>query len=274
MSATKTTVETHELYGGEYQVSFSESSHRYKVNGDYKFSVTTALGVLSKENLIQWAANKSVDAFRLAYTAEAAWTSEEFETVCQQARYAHRTLKDDAAEVGKRVHAWISAYIKESQEFNGTPLIYCDDLMRPSVEAFLEWERQTKPEYLHSERVVYSRKHDYCGTVDLVMMIDGKRVVADLKTSKPEQEYKKTYTGRQRGRAEHFLQNGAYDQALGEEDGVWADSVAVIYLPLDGSIHVYQHDDTQFWRAGFIKVLETFRFLKDAGSVNEFREVA
>lgn len=270
MSAT-TQAEVHSLYGGEYQVSFSESSHRYKVNGDYKFSVTTALGVLSKENLIQWAANKSVEAFRLAYSAEAPWSPEVFETVCQQARYAHRTLKDDAAEVGKRVHAWISNYINVSNGWGGEGMP-CDDLMRPSINAFIDWEEQAQPEYLHSERVVYSKAHDYCGTVDLVMMIDGKRVVADLKTGKPEQEYRnKGYTGRLRPRAEHLLQNAAYDQALGEEDGIYADSLAVIYIPLDGSIHVYQHEDVEFWRRGFLAVLETFRVLKSAGSINEFQ---
>lgn len=265
MSATQTKAESHSLYGGEIIVEFNEGNHRYRIGKDYKLGVTTALSVLSKDQLVQWAANRSVEAFRLAYSIEAKWTPEEFETICQQARYAHRTLKDDAADVGKRVHAYISNYIKhEATE----PM---DDALYPSVSAFLEWERRAKPEYLHSERVVYSKAHDYCGTVDLVMLLDGKRVVADLKTGKPEQEYKKTYTGRQRGRAEHFLQNGGYDQALGEEDGVWADSVAVIYLPLDGSIHVYQHDDTQFWRAGFLKVLDTFRFLKSASNVNEFQ---
>lgn len=264
MSAPQTTTQTYSLYGGDIVVEFNEGNHRYKVNGDYKNGVTTVLSCLSKENLIQWAANKSVEAFRLAYTADG-WTPEEFEKVCAEARYAHRTLKDDAADVGKRVHAWISNYLNEQ------PTEPMNDALYPSVSAFLEWEIQAKPEYLHSERVVYSRKHDYCGTVDLVMKIDGKRVVADLKTSKPEQEFKKGYTGRQRGRDTHFLQNGAYDQALGEEDGVYADSVAVIYIPLDGSIHVYQNDNPEFWREGFIKVLETFRFLKAANTTNEFQ---
>lgn len=256
---------THSLYGGEVTVEFCEGNHRYKVNGEYKYGVTTALSVLSKDQLVQWSANRAVEAFRLAYSAESPWTPDTFEEVCKQARYAHRTLKDDAADVGKRVHEWISNHIK------GTPATVYDSAMFPSINAFLEWEYEAKPEYLHSERVVYSRKHDYCGTVDLVMNLNGQRVVADLKTGKPEQEYKKTYTGRQRARCEHFMQNGAYDQAMGEEEGLYADSVAVIYLPLDGSIHVYQHDDTQFWREGFIKVLDTFRFLKSAGQVNEFQ---
>lgn len=258
------TTQTYSLYGGEIDVQFLESVHRYKVNGVFKSSVTTVLQCLSKENLIQWAANMTTNAFRIAYS-DYGWTPEQFEELCERARYAHRTMKDAAADVGKRVHEWISSYIK------GEPTEPLDASLYPSVQAFLEWERRTKPEYIDSERVVYSRKHDYCGTVDLVMKIDGRRVVADLKTSKPEQEFKKGYTGRQRGRDTHFLQNGAYDQALGEEDGVYADSVAVIYIPLDGSIHVYQNDNPEFWREGFIKVLETFRFLKSAGQVNEFQ---
>jgi len=51
------------------------------------------------------------------------------------------------------------------------------------VSAFLDWEREHEVTFLSSERVVYSKKHDYIGKMDIEAKIDGKLCLVDLKTS-------------------------------------------------------------------------------------------
>ena len=75
--------------------------------------------------------------------------------------------------------------------------------------------------YESSERKVYSREFHYTGTADSVMRVDGRRVVADFKTSKG------IYP-------EYLLQAAAYAHAVVEEDGGAIDDVLLIRVPKDG----------------------------------------
>ncbi len=44
-------------------------------------------------------------------------------------------------------------------------------------------EKQHKVKFVSTERIVYSKKHDYIGKMDAEAMVDGKRVLVDFKTS-------------------------------------------------------------------------------------------
>lgn len=52
------------------------------------------------------------------------------------------------------------------------------------IKSFLDWYNDAKPEIIASESVVFSDKHNYAGTVDLVCRVGGQLYVIDFKTSK------------------------------------------------------------------------------------------
>lgn len=238
------------LYGGEYTLTFSEGNHRYKVNGDYKFGVTTILGLLGKEGLIQWSANCAVEAMLAGEDPK-------------DAKYAWMRKRDKAGDVGTRTHAWIEEHIKG----NDLPI---EPDMEKTVGAFLRWEAEVKPEYAESERLIYSAEFDYCGTVDCVAVIDGKRVVLDFKTGDPDKEYKKYYTGKVRARTEHFYQCALYDQAIIEEDGIAGEMYATVYVTKDGNLHYLTTDKTELMRSAALSLVNFFKTHKQIDKENKY----
>lgn len=261
------------LYNGEITISFSEGTHRYRVTAPselagYKDGVTTPLRVLNKPELLQWAANKACDTFYEAYNADPKkqWSEAEFRELLAKAKYAHATYRDAKAEIGTRVHAWIESHIRGVD--TGT-----DELIEPAVKAFLKWEAKTKPEWIFSERVLYSKKYDYCGTVDGGAIIDGLRTVIDFKTGEPDKEYNprtRRYTGKTRARVDHFIQEGGYTTPLVEEDRWMPEQLMMMYLPADGGLHVFNSQFVEFWQEMFTSILGLHRSLKKASQLNPY----
>lgn len=259
------------LYNGKVDVQFSEAAHRYKVDGKYKEGVTSIIKILSKDGLIQWAANMVCEYIRancqpLSASSKSIWQVSELDL--KKAKYAHASFRDDSADIGKQVHKWIENHING----NDTEVSV---QMRPSIDAFLRWEARAKPTYIASERVVYSKEHDYCGTTDVLAQINGERTVIDFKTGKPDEEWnarQKRYTGKKRARTTHFLQDAFYDIAMGEEDGILATRYAVLYLPLNGKVHFYDTAEVELYRQLAIDLLHAHRSLKEANFKNQFRE--
>lgn len=239
------------LYDGTIDVNFKESSHRYQVNGEYKIGCTTILGILNKEGLLQWAANMAVQAMLDGETPE-------------DAKKAYARKRDKAGDTGTKVHSWIENHLQG----HDLPI---DKDMRPSVNAFLKWERENDIEVLEQERIVYSKEHDYCGTVDLVFNMNGKRYVADFKTSDTDKEWKKYYTGRRRPRNEHLLQCALYDQALTEELGTPADAYMVIYITKEGELHNFEVDYTDYLKETALNLVSVYKLYKQLGFKNEWR---
>lgn len=220
------------LYNGKYALEFNEKTHRYKINGIYIGGVTTILKRLDKgEGLIQWAANLAVEAYKKGADE-------------QQAKKAWVTFRDDAANIGKAAHSWISHYLTTGEELEvGSDI-------EPCINSFHKWLAGILPTNMQSERIVFSAEHNYCGTCDMVFNAKigntTLRIVGDFKTGSPEKEWTRLagYTGKNRAYAEHFYQCALYDQALQEEDGKRADAYMVIYLTKDGKLFSYLTPDT------------------------------
>ena len=73
------------------------------------------------------------------------------------------------------------------------------------VNAFVKWFNEHEIEFISSERVVYSRQHNFVGKNDFHAIIDGVRTVGDFKTSKGIYD-------------DHLFQLSAYWAAMEEED--------------------------------------------------------
>lgn len=254
------------LYDGTVELEFNEANHRYKVNGQYKEGVTSLLKILNKDGLLQWAANMAT-----TYIKDNCKDGKVYIVLDEdlaKAKYAHLNFRDAAADVGKQVHKWIELYI------DGSTTSFTAE-MAPSIEAFLRWEAWARPEYLFSERVCYSKEYDYCGTTDVVMMLDGMRTILDFKTGKAEEDYNprsKRYSGKIRPRTEHLIQDAFYDIAITEEDGVAAEQYAVLYLPQNGNVQFLVNDNVGLYKQMALSVLSTARLHKACDQDNQFRD--
>ena len=173
------------------------------VSEDWKVlpGVTTALGIMDKPNLLQWAANEAAKHYRDSGPGDH----------YDDARYAWRTKRDKSADLGTIAHDQISEILSGNE-----PTI--DPATEKIMKAFDGFMNALKPEVIATEQPVVSRSMGYGGKFDFECMIDGKLYMGDFKTGDPDKEFKNNkYTGKYRARTEHMMQNAAYAMARSEE---------------------------------------------------------
>lgn len=182
--------ETFELYGGEVKVKFYPKSHIYKVT-DEKYGlvdervkgVTTYIGIKDKSMaLVPWAGE--LIGMHLLDMIEAGQEITMEDVAKAMALPSEK--KEEAADIGSRTHEWCEYFIKNQlgePGYEADPELPEDQAMLLGVDSFLEFITQHDVKFISSERVVYSREHQYIGTMDFEAMIDGKLAVGDFKTS-------------------------------------------------------------------------------------------
>ena len=201
------------MYGGTVQMTYNDAGHKYSVNGQEVPGVTTALQVINKPALIQWGINLA-----LSYVSENIKAGEKYDEiklkeVLQAAKTAHRKKKEQAADFGTMVHEWIESYIKGK---NPKPLV--NELLQQACNTFVTWADQNNVKFTSSEKIIYSKKHNYAGTCDFTCEINGKKYVGDIKTSTGIYD-------------EYALQTSAYRLALEEETGEKYDGMIIVRVP-------------------------------------------
>lgn len=222
------------LYNDTIKLKFNDYGHRYSIDDREVVGVTTILKtVIAKEALVNWSVKVTADYLVTNYDPEKIKTKEQMLELVTLAKKAHRVKKEDAADLGTKVHKWIETYIVAKQKGIKLELIDQDDIKQP-VESFLKWEKDNKVEFISSERPVYSKKYNFCGTLDFLAKINGKLMVGDLKTSKaiyPEQNY---------------LQVAAYRYALVEEyPDMKIEGMIIVRIPktINDTIEIREFDD-------------------------------
>lgn len=188
--ADKTIIETTKMYGGEVIIDFYPTSHMYKVtdekNGLVKKrvkGVTTFLGIKDKSMpLVSWATETAgLHLYDILHKGETITMSD-----IRDAIGKHKQIKEEAATIGKEMHEWCEYFIKHKLKRPGyetAPKLPTDPQQLLGINSFLEWYTAHKVQFIDSERVVYSRKHQYIGTMDFDAIIDGKRTGGDFKSS-------------------------------------------------------------------------------------------
>lgn len=205
--------EVYTLYNGEVTLGFDKNGNRtgyrhsywLKVPKSEKYpegrklipGVTGISGLLTDaaSGLSPWAARLAVN-----YVKDSG--IEIPDDIFDAAVNAHNTQRDKAAVRGTAVHKYV-------ERLAGGEVIPKDEQKTPAykaaaaVIAFLQAERI---KIVECETKVYSRKHEYCGTMDLdVRLADGTRAaIVDIKTSKAF-------------RLAHAMQIAAYAKAREEE---------------------------------------------------------
>lgn len=232
------------LYNKDVELQFESFKHQYKIGGKIIPSVTTALGIIAKPQLINWAAGMCADYIGENWEPGKSYDELEIQTIVENGRKAHYQKKLDAGFTGTFVHKLVESYIKGDKV--EMPI---NKSLKLSYQAFLDWVKEHDVKFLLSEQQVYSRKHDYTGTLDFVCKIDGKMYIGDLKTSKAI--YK----------AEYGSQLAAYKLAREEEfpDEKYAGCLLIRIGKENADFEFWQFEDDTLYRETFLSALNLYK---------------
>lgn len=251
---------THSLYGGEVIIEFYPNPyHKYVLVGTKErlLSATTVTGTIDKSRVLMIWLKKLIRDFLTPFIGSVL-TSGLLEDALDQ----DNKRKQEAADIGTAVHEWAEAHIAaivakttppaipEPTEGMDEDAIKQVEGIRNGVLAFLKWEEQHNVEYVISEQVVYSRKHNYVGTVDCMAKVDGKLSVIDFKTSKG------VYP-------EFYLQAACYRAALVEEFAYEIDQTLLLnFNKITGEFFAHETNEHEEDYAAFLGLLVAKRRLK------------
>ena len=165
----------------------------------------------------------------------------------KKSRYNPNAQRDKAGDRGTKAHDILEALATGSQPQD----IMCSNGYE---EAVLKWWEEQMPgwQVVTAETPVYSLKHAYAGTVDLVRKLKGNYSceVVDLKTHKPP------------ARFEDHLQVAAYDLAL-QEMGVtgrlFESAHSIVLAKEDGT---FEESDRWVDPTLFVKIREIYEEVK------------
>ena len=179
------------------KLEFNPNNHRYTIEGKALTGVTTILGVIAKNNLIQWAADmaaiygledKQIIGIKTKYEEIQKISDWKKKKIAKdnldkeypeykQARTAHCQKRDKAGDTGTRVHSLCEDFINTKK----VPDIK-DPKEKKMFDNFYLWQKANKVKFLGSERRVFSEKFWFAGTYDFLCEIDGKIWLGDIKT--------------------------------------------------------------------------------------------
>lgn len=140
--------------------------------GNGFISVTNVLGVISAPAIINSAAKRAAEC---AYYEQSTWQAIEAEEGADAAlRYIKEAAKRymmSRGELGTAVH-----HACEHLDRERAPEV------EPFVAAYERWLERDKPEIVAQEVTVIHPERGYAGTADLIVRMDGKTYIADIKT--------------------------------------------------------------------------------------------
>lgn len=139
----------------------TRAHQRYKTStGEPCVGVTTVLGVMNKPALVPWANKLGLDGYDV------------------------NKYVDALATIGTLIHYMVECEIKGVElDLND----YTPNQIETATQAFnkwLEWRKKNKFELLESELQMSSDSLKYGGTCDIYAIVNDKKTVLDIKTSK------------------------------------------------------------------------------------------
>lgn len=169
------------MYGGDIELAFDPDKHQYFVNGDrdsYVPGVTSIMRQKSKPGLVWWASGLATTHMKKKIKPGKAYNEVELSKIFEQAKREHADQSAHAAAIGSTVHEYIEADAKGEK---------ADEPVHPdarrAVAAYKKFKEKYKPEYGMVEAMVYSKEHNYAGTLDCTAFIKDKTYLIDWKTS-------------------------------------------------------------------------------------------
>lgn len=147
-------------------------------------------------------------------------------------------ILEHARKRGDRVDHWVCEYAR----LNGRVDVEDDADVVESVELFDRWWNKVKPAYIDHQRMVWNE--DYIGFMDLLLNIDGRPTIVDVKRTYNEEQTWGIQVGGYRD-LYHHMQNG---------DQFHVEDLAVLHIhPRFKHGYVYRRYDTaqavEWWRS-------------------------
>jgi len=263
-------VNSYFFYNKTIELVFDPIAHIYsrrlgETSFEPQFGVTTVVKIIDKSAaLVPWAAKMVAEkAIRIIPTEDIfgeLWVPgmviEQFMALMLEAKTAPRDILEKAADIGSLAHACLEESIKYAIERTDGTIkelvdIPSDEKAMNCCNAAWDWMRKYNVRWLETERMVYSRKYKYAGTMDGFCIVDppGRKdvlTIADWKSSNG------LY-------AEYLYQTAAYEYAYEEEFGVDVQDRWILRLGKeDGKFepwHLTEKDFEDDWQ-GFLKCLE------------------
>lgn len=168
------------LYNDTVELEFTAKGHKYTVNGERVANVTSVLGVMNKPALVGWAAKETALYWENLIPPGRAVMFDEVEIAehVKSSKSARFKKSGKALMVGNIVHEFAENYAKGEN-----PSLPTNPQAKAGCEAFLAWWEAHDIEVIAVERKILSLEHGFCGTVDLICLLDGELTIIDYKTS-------------------------------------------------------------------------------------------
>lgn len=245
-------------------------NHRYTADGSYKPGVTTVIRTLDAPKLDDWKVRVQVEGTARAAFSHPPLHNEPMDAyVARMSRLGeiekeHERLSDAAAIVGKDVHALIEHYVKTSLGIEVPEPQVCEEALF-RFAGWEDWAKSVRLKPLASEARLYHAQHDYCGTLDLLALADGKLITLDTKPTPDLYD-------------ERRLQLAAYRKALVSMG--WPEMAgAIVCVPREGGeiCMVYAEPpgpslDAAF--EAFLALLKVYNWQKDTARAERKRKRA
>jgi hypothetical protein len=211
-------------------------------------SVTTILGVMSKEALTTWKVNQAIlAAIKSPKTAE---ESEDY--YCKRIADASMEQVAEAADLGSDIHHAMENWLMDRE----APAAH----LKPYVDPVIQWFADKKIRIADCEKTIVDSRNGYAGTADVLFRF-GKngRGVLDFKTRKTKEGKKvEPYDGQ----AMQLAAYAAAEYGVQHLDDVL---IANIYISTTepGRIEVIKHEDVFSHYLAFLNCCALWRYLKD-----------
>lgn len=244
------------LYDGQVVLHFEEKArNRYVLDdGHSPVGVTTVLQkVIAKEALLTWPMWESLNYLKLNCPETAEGWQVTLNHI-EEASKAYLTKSDKGKDVGTLVHKAVEHHLMGRK-------VAVPPEAEKAFRAYLRWEEANNPRLLASEQIVYSLKHDYAGTFDVLFEIDGTVVLGDFKTTNSSRVAPSGIY------PEMFLQLGAYSLAYSEENPKkeQPQDLLIIRLAKDGHLNTLSASELGLTRRdcedAWLQALKLYRFL-------------
>lgn len=181
------------LYNGEAEVLFKENKdtgyHAYfitdtslGIKAKRGKGVTTIIGIKDKSiPLTSWATETMRDYLIDNFLKEEKPITYD-DLILATTEY--KKVKDKAADIGSEIHDWIEKYIRYVLKEEGfdEPKIPNKKEIKIGISAFLDWVNENHVEFISTERVIYSREHQFMGKMDIEAKVNGLYALVDIKT--------------------------------------------------------------------------------------------
>ena len=168
----------------DVELNFDDQKHIYYYNGQRVESVTGICGKgIPKPQLVNWLVYTPIreikDAINHMLDNSEILDRISLERIINNATKKTDKIKDDAGLVGSVVHGLIEDYLQGKK----IP-IQSDKAVVNCWNLFLDWWKTQEYKVVELEKKIFSKKHNYAGTLDLVLEDkQGNLVLADIKTS-------------------------------------------------------------------------------------------